>query len=66
MFQNQMDKKVTLTLTMDEIRNLVAFGNRSEMRGAEADTWVALKQTIAQAVADANKETPLQAVDSGD
>lgn len=58
MFQNQMDKTVTLTLKLDEVRNVVAFGNRAQMSGAEADTWVSLKQKIAEAVAEASKEEP--------
>ena len=35
-----------LSLTAEEISNLIAIGNRADMKGAEADTWVALKQTL--------------------
>jgi len=35
-----------LKLTIDELRNMIAFGNRAQMNGAEADTWVALKAKL--------------------
>lgn len=47
MQQNQ--ETITVTLTDDDLANLVAFGNRAQMNGAEADTWVALKQRLIEA-----------------
>lgn len=32
-----------LNLTIEEISNLIAFGNRATMQGKEADTWYHLK-----------------------
>ena len=39
-----------LELTPDEIRNLIAFGNRADMKGSEADLWVGLKTRILKQV----------------
>lgn len=36
-----------LQLTIDDCANLIAFGNRAQMAGKEADTWVLLKSKIA-------------------
>lgn len=38
---------ITLQLTAEEANNLIAFGNRATMTGAEADTWVDLKKKVA-------------------
>tara|TARA_R110000868_G_scaffold86581_1_gene242796 strand:+ start:54 stop:260 length:207 start_codon:yes stop_codon:yes gene_type:complete len=40
----------TINLTIAELENLIALGNRAQMTGVEADTWVALKYKIAEAV----------------
>lgn len=53
--QTRLAPMINLTLTLDDVRNVIAFGNRAEMRGAEADTWVALKQKFAEAVREANE-----------
>lgn len=43
---------VRLTLTIDDVRNLIAFGNRAQMSGVEADGWVALKHKVLRQVDD--------------
>lgn len=35
-------------LTTDDIQNIIAFGNRATMNGAEADTWVRLKMKLSE------------------
>lgn len=42
--------KVQITLTNHDIANLIAFGNRAQMNGHEADTWVYLKHNLVAAL----------------
>ena len=35
-----------LKLTIEDVQNLIAFGNRATMQGKEADTWVELKNRL--------------------
>ena len=35
-----------MKLTIEDVQNLIAFGNRATMQGKEADTWVELKQRL--------------------
>lgn len=35
-----------MELTNDDLQNMIAFGNRADMKGAEADTWFFLKQKL--------------------
>lgn len=44
--------EIRLTLTIDDCKNLVAFGNRAQMSGAEADLWVSLKHRLLRQVDD--------------
>lgn len=67
----QEPKTLAINLSPDQIRNLVAFGNRATMKGSEADLWVALKNDILtqadQAAASAAKEqTGLEVVGSAE
>ena len=59
MEMEQNPTTVTLNLTPDDVRNLVAFGNRATMKGAEADLWVKLKVKVLEQ-ADAQNKHPLQ------
>jgi len=63
-----MDKipnPVTLTLTIDDARNLIAFGNRATMNGSEADLWVALKMKVLKQVDDqVNRKPDLEVVEN--
>lgn len=56
----QEPNRLAIYLTPDQIKNLVAFGNRATMQGSEADLWVALKAEVLnqadQAAASAAKE----------
>ena len=49
-----MEKKnqqtVTVELTTDDIRDLVAFGNRAQMSGVEAPRWVELNGKLVAAL----------------
>ena len=53
---------ITLTLTPDEVRNLVAFGNRATMKGSEADLWVGLKMKVLKQADENYKSTDLEVV----
>lgn len=33
-------------LTNEDLQNMIAFGNRAQMQGKEADTWFFLKQKL--------------------
>lgn len=56
----QEPTRLAIHLTPDQIKNLVAFGNRATMKGSEADLWVALKTELLnqadEAAASAAKE----------
>ncbi len=52
-----MAKIFLARLTENDLKNLIAFGNRADMKGAEADTWVDLKQRLAQAEPEGDKGT---------
>lgn len=41
---------ILIPLSEADAANLIAFGNRASMSGAEADTWVDLKNRIVSAV----------------
>lgn len=35
-----------LKLTIEDLNNMISFGNRAQMQGSEADTWVDLKTRL--------------------
>lgn len=45
-----MAKQKTLIMSEEDLRNMIAFGNRAQMTGVEADTWVALKARLVKAM----------------
>jgi hypothetical protein len=47
--------RVQITLSNHDIANLIAFGNRAQMNGQEADTWVYLKHNLVAALESADK-----------
>ena len=58
-----------MNLTIEDVQNLIAFGNRATMQGKEADTWVELKQRLGaegerlvNIKLDENKKAQLEAV----
>lgn len=51
-----MGNPVTLTIDQRDIQNIIAFGNRATMTGAEADTWAELKQRLARIAQEAAQE----------
>lgn len=53
---------ITLTLTPDDVRNLVAFGNRATMKGSEADLWVGLKMKVLKQADEQSKSPDLEVV----
>lgn len=48
--ENPTTKLNLVRLTDQDIQNLVAFGNRADMKGKEADTWVDLKMRLIEAM----------------
>jgi hypothetical protein len=42
-------------MTNDDLANIIAFGNRASMTGAEADTWVELKRKLFATLARAEQ-----------
>lgn len=53
-------------LTDSDLTNLVAFGNRASMTGAEADTWVELKQRLTKARDATNDDDGVPGIDLDD
>lgn len=45
--ENQTEPTVAIPLSESDVKNIIAFGNRSTMSGVEADTWVELKNRLA-------------------
>lgn len=39
-------KTISVELSTDDLANIVAIGNRANMSGLEADTWVELKNRL--------------------
>lgn len=58
-----MEKTPTISveLTTDDIRDLVAFGNRAQMSGVEAPRWVELNQKLVRAL-QADRDPGLELV----
>ena len=50
--QETTTNEIRLGLTIEDCRNLIAFGNRADMKGTEADLWVALKHKVLRQVDD--------------
>lgn len=42
--------RLTLELNDVDVENLIAFGNRAQMSGAEAEVWVRLKMGLIDAL----------------
>jgi hypothetical protein len=55
--RNEMRQTVTVEVRMtnDDLANIIAFGNRASMTGAEADTWVELKRKLFATLAHAEQ-----------
>ncbi len=49
-------RTILVPLTENDIVNIVAFGNRANMKGAEADTWVELKNRLVEATREKERE----------
>lgn len=67
--QANQETAVPIPLTKSDIQNLIAFGNRSQMSGQEAEIWVELKHRLAQAydaAVNADEERRLKPVPDGD
>lgn len=46
---------ITLRLTEEQIRDLIAFGNRAQMTGREAPVWVELNGILFRAIKEADQ-----------
>lgn len=53
-------------LSNHDLANLIAFGNRASMSGAEADTWVELKTRLITALAAADEEAAKPLIETGE
>ena len=54
---------VMIELTTDDIRDLIAFGNRAQMSGVEAPRWCELNAKLSQSL---RKEPGLELVAAGE
>lgn len=62
--QTQKPQTITVELTREDISDLIAFGNRSQMSGREAPRWCELNARLTQAMQ--NPEPGLELVAKGE
>lgn len=56
---------ITVELSTDDIRDLVAFGNRAQMSGVEAPRWCELNAKLVRAL-QASRDPGLELVGNGE